>query len=54
MAKWIYQWKPILISHGDTFQEAHVEEWEQEAHAPEFSGQELENRGKRDLRPRDS
>ena len=46
MAKWIYRWKPIWISHGDTFQEAFVKEWEQEAHASNYSGQESENRGR--------
>ena len=39
MATWAYRWKPIWISHDDTFQEAHVKEWEQKAHASEYSGQ---------------
>ena len=34
------------ISHGDTFQEAYVKEWEREAHASEYSGQESEYRRK--------
>ena len=46
MAKWIYRWKPIWVSHGDNFQEAYVKEWEQEAHAADSSVQESEYRWK--------
>ena len=42
MAKWIYRWKPIWISHGDNFQEAYVKD----AHASDSSVQESEYRWK--------
>ena len=46
MDKWIRLWKPIWTPHGDNFQMSHVEEWEQIAHASDYSGQESEYRWK--------
>ena len=42
MAKRIRRWKPMWIPCGGKFQKAHVEEWEQEVHASEYSDQEPE------------
>ncbi len=35
-----------LVPHGDSFRKAYMEEWEQGAHASEYSGQESEYRWK--------
>ena len=36
----------LWVRYGDSCRKGHVEEWEQEAHASEYSGQELEYRWK--------
>ena len=44
MARWFRHWKPCWVPYGDSFRKAFFEEWEQEAHASEYSGQESEYR----------
>ena len=46
MARWFRHWKPTWVLYGDSFRKAYMEEWEQEAHASEHSGQESKYRWK--------
>ena len=46
MARWNRHWKPYWVPHADSFKKAYIEEWEQEDHTSEYSGQESEYRWK--------
>ena len=46
MVKWTRRWKPIWIPHGNSFQKAFVEEWEQEIHTSDDPIQECGYRWK--------